>query len=157
MEIQKGLEGTVALETKIAYIDGIKGVLEYRGININDIMKLSYDEVVYLLLYSKLPDANERVQFIKQLREEREIDEGTINILRVCNYNIEAMDALRTAVSHPSHCDPDLNDNSLDVNYRKGTDLVAQFPTIVAAFWRIRNKKEPPIRPALPTPTFHKW
>lgn len=142
-EIQKGLEGTIALETKIAYIDGIKGVLEYRGININDIMKLTYDEVVYLLLYSKLPDANERTKFIKRLRDERIIDEGTINILRVCNFNIEAMDALRTAISHLSHCDPDLNDNSLEANYRKGIELVAQFPTIVAAFWRIRNNEEP--------------
>jgi citrate synthase len=141
-ELQKGLEGTVALETRIAYIDGIKGVLEYRGINIKDIMKLSYDEVVYLLLHSKLPDQNERVKFIKRLRDERIIDEDTINIVRVCNYNIEAMDALRTAISHLSHCDPDLNDNSLEANQRKGTELVAQFPTIVAAFWRIRNKQE---------------
>ncbi|MFX1521208.1 MAG: citrate/2-methylcitrate synthase [Promethearchaeota archaeon] len=142
-DVQKGLEGIVALETKIAYIDGIKGILEYRGIDINEIMKLSYDAVVYLLLYSKLPDENERAKFIKRLRNEREIDEGTINILRVCNFNIEAMDALRTAVSHLSHCDPDLNDNSLEANLRKGTALIAQFPTIVAAFWRIRNQKEP--------------
>jgi citrate synthase len=106
-------------------------------------MKLSYDEVVYLLLYSKLPDANERAQFIKRLRDARMIDEGTINILRVCNYNIEAMDALRTAISHLSHCDPDLNENSPEANYRKGSNLIAQFPTIVASFWRIRNKKEP--------------
>ena len=142
-DIKKGLQDIVVLETKISFIDGIKGVLEYRGIDINEISKFSYEEVSYLLLHDKLPDKNELGVFIKQLREDRDIGKETIKVLSTCDFNIEAMDALRTAVSYISHCDQDLNDNSPEANIRKGMRLIAKFPVIVAAFFRVRNKKEP--------------
>lgn len=142
-EIKKGLEDVIALETRISYIDGIKGILEYRGINIKDLSKYNYDRVSYLLIYGKMPDEKELNNFSKKLQEERVIDDGTIMVLSTCNFNIEAMDALRTAVSYISHCDLDLNDNSAEANIRKATKLIAKIPTIVAAFQRIREGKDP--------------
>ena len=53
------------------------------------------------------------------------------------------MDALRTAVSVMAHYDPEVQDNSPEANKRKAIRLVAQTPTVVAAFDRIRNGKEP--------------
>jgi len=141
--IKKGFQDVVVLETRISFIDGIKGILEYRGIDINELSKLSYEEVSYLLLHEKLPDRNELSVFIKQLREERDISTETIKVLSTCDFNIEAMDALRTAVSYISQCDPDLNDNSPEANIRKGMSLIARFPVIVAAFYRVRHGKEP--------------
>lgn len=136
-EIQEGLEGVVALETEISYIDGEKGYLEYRGIKLKELAVRSYDFVAYLLIHGEVPTDQDLNDFSKLIKDNRDIDEEILNLLRVCNYNIEAMDALRTVVSYLSHCDPDLNDNSREANMRKAPRLIAVFPTIVAAFYRI--------------------
>lgn len=122
-EFKKGLEDVVALETSIASIDGINGVLTYRGIDINDLAKLSYDAVSYLLLNGELPDENPLSEYSGMLAEQRPVDEGILSVIRICNFNIEAMDALRTTVSYMSHCDPDLNDNSTEVNSRRSQEM----------------------------------
>lgn len=142
VEIKKGLEDVFVLETKISSIDGIKGILEYRGFNIHDLLHLSYDAVSYLLIHGKIPDEKEISAYSHQLKKDRGIPEEMIRVLHTCNFNIEAMDALRTEVSYMAHCDPDMNDNSYDGNIRKGTRLISKFPTIVAAFHRIRNNQE---------------
>ncbi|MBD3190688.1 MAG: citrate/2-methylcitrate synthase [Candidatus Heimdallarchaeota archaeon] len=138
-DIKDGLEGILALETSISFIDGKEGVLEYRGRNIQDLIDRSFDEIVYLLLHRQLPNEKEHEDFTKLLRSKRDLDESTKNVLRLCNYNIEAMDALRTAISHMSHCDPDLNDNSFEANIRKAIRLIAKTPTIVSGFQRVRE------------------
>jgi citrate synthase len=141
-ELKKGLEDVEVLETKISSIDGENGVLRYRGIDINDLIEYSFEEVTHLLLYEKLPDENELAAFSNQLRSSREIDKDIIDVLTTCDFNIEAMDALRTAVSYMSHCDPDLGDSSLEANVRKATGLIAKFPTVVATFHRVREDLE---------------
>ena len=142
-EMKKGLEDVEVLETKISSIDGENGILKYRGIDINEIVEHSYEAVCHLLIHEKLPDAEELLAFSGQLRSNRSVDRDIIDVLTTCDYNIEAMDALRTAVSYMSHCDPDLNDNSRESNLRKATGLIAKFPTIVAAFQRVREEKDP--------------
>jgi citrate synthase len=53
------------------------------------------------------------------------------------------MDALRTAASSLSSIDPDLQSNEPAANLRKAIRLTAQFPTIVAAFHRLRHDQKP--------------
>jgi citrate synthase len=56
----KGLEGVVATTSKICYIDGERGVLAYRGIDIHELAEQSsFEETCYLLWYGKLPTPNE--------------------------------------------------------------------------------------------------
>jgi len=137
--IKKGLEGVEVLETRISYIDGDEGILEYRGHDINDLAKLDYERVSYLLMYGHLPDDRELASFRQDLRGVREIDEEIVRTIRFCNFNIEAMEALRTAVSYQSHCDRDLKDMSTEANMRKAIRLISKLPTIVSAFYRIHN------------------
>jgi citrate synthase len=138
-EIKKGLEGVEVLETRISYIDGNEGILEYRGHDINELAKMDYESVSHLLLFGHLPNEREQAAFRQNLRGVREIDEEMVRTIRICNFNIEAMEALRTAVSYQSHCDLDLNDMSTDANLRKAIRLISMFPTIVASFYRINN------------------
>jgi citrate synthase len=142
-EIKKGLENVVVLKTKISYIDGIKGVLKYRGIDINELMHHSYEAVSFLLLKGKLPNENELEKFSKKIRNMRIIDPEITKVIEFCNFEMEAMDDLRTTVSYISHCDPDLKHNDFDANIRKAQRLVAKFPTIVATFQRIRDGTNP--------------
>jgi len=138
-ELKKGLEDLEVLETRISYIDGEAGILEYRGYDINELATLDFEAVTHLLLFGHLPDGTERAAFSQDLRGVRAIDEEVVRTIRTCNFNIEAMEALRTAVSYQSHCDLDLKDMSEGANVRKVVRLISMFPTIVAAFYRIHN------------------
>ncbi|NOQ53179.1 MAG: citrate/2-methylcitrate synthase [Thermoplasmata archaeon] len=140
--MKNGLEGVEVLTTRISYIDGDEGYLEYRGHDIRELADLDYETVSYLLLFGNLPSADELTDWSSRLRAERNIDDNMVDVMKICNFNIEAMDALRTAISFESHCDMDLNDNSQEANVRKAIRLIAKFPTIIAAFWRINNGKK---------------
>ena len=84
MEVmKKGLEDVVVLETKISYIDGINGILKYRGYDINELIDYSYEAVCFLLLYGNLPTENELNSFSHQLRELRPIREGIKGVTKV--------------------------------------------------------------------------
>jgi len=138
-ELKKGLEDLEVLETRISYIDGNEGVLEYRGHDIRDLARMDFETVTHLLLFGHMPDEMEATAFRRELRSVRAIDEETTRTIRTCNFNIEAMEALRTAVSYQSHCDLDLKDMSTEANLRKAIRLISKFPTIVAVFHRIHN------------------
>jgi len=52
----KGLEGIVAAETRMSFIDGEKGILEYVGIPIDALARNStFEETVFLLWNTRLP------------------------------------------------------------------------------------------------------
>ncbi|MBI1972443.1 citrate/2-methylcitrate synthase [Candidatus Woesearchaeota archaeon] len=142
-EVKRGLEGVVAATTKLSFIDGAAGILEYCGYNITDIARFAtFEEVMYLLWYGRLPTQKELRAFSQKIRRERTIDSSVIRILQTCAKHIDAMDALRTAVSYLAQCDPDLSNNSAEANIRKGIRLAAKFPTIVAAFYRVKQGKK---------------
>ena len=51
-----GLEGIVAAESKICFIDGDAGLLSYQGYNIHVLADhATFEEVIYLLWYGRLP------------------------------------------------------------------------------------------------------
>ena len=95
----KGLQDVEVVETRICYIDGIKGVLQYRGHSIDKLIERDYEEVTHLLLYGELPDQARRDEFRAQIRAERPIHVEVENSLHFCNPNLDAMDALRTALA----------------------------------------------------------
>ena len=53
------------------------------------------------------------------------------------------MNVLRTAASASVFDDPDKGDDSAAAEYRKAVRLIAQLPTMVAAFHRLRNAQKP--------------
>ncbi len=68
--IGPGLEGAIACESKVGYVNGSKGWLIYRGYDIFDLCAYStYEEVSYLLLYGKLPTKTELKEYKKVLSD----------------------------------------------------------------------------------------
>src|SRR3989338_1512015 len=64
MEVVPGLAGIPAAESAISYVDGEKGILEYRGIPVEVLAeKSTFLEVTYLLLFGKLPSRAEIKKF----------------------------------------------------------------------------------------------
>src|ERR1700760_3461985 len=147
--VGKGLEGSVAANSGICWIDGEAGVLAYRGIDIHELAERSnFEETTYLLWNGKLPTRAELEAFGRQLVEARAIDPKVVDMLRSFPKDATPMEVLRTAVSALSFYDADEKDNTHDANVRKSFNLTAQIAMIVAIYDRIRKGLEiiPPDR-----------
>ena len=79
----KGLEGVVATESALSFIDGQEGILLYRGYSIHDLaQQASFLETVYLLWNDRLPTRAELDSFEAEVAAERELDDELLDILR---------------------------------------------------------------------------
>lgn len=142
--MKAGLEDVVAGESGICYIDGAKGVLAYRGYNIHELApNATFEEVCHLLWFGRLPSSAELSNTSRQISSSASIPQQVIDAIRSFPKTALPMEVLRTATSMCSMYDPDTEDMSPEANLRKAIRLTAQCPTIVAAFDRARNGKEP--------------
>ncbi|MGA2134274.1 MAG: citrate synthase [Bryobacteraceae bacterium] len=134
-----GLEGVVAGESEICYIDGYAGVLSYRGYNIHTLAdNASFEEVIFLLWNGWLPSQSELDQLRKDLAANRGIPPEVVDFLKTVP-QASPMDVLRTAVSMLGIYDPETADMMPDANNRKALRLMAQTSTIVTTFDRLRK------------------
>ncbi len=145
----KGLEGIVAANSGICWIDGDAGILSYRGIDIHELAERStFEETTYLLWNGLLPNELALREFSTQLALARSLDQRAVEMLKSFPITATPMEVLRTAVSALSFYDADEKDNSHDANVRKAFKLTAQIAMLVAIYDRIRKGKEivPPDR-----------
>jgi citrate synthase len=137
-----GLEDIVATSTSICSIEN--DVLAYRGINIDELAaKATFGETAYLLFYGNLPNAAQLEKFQKEVAEGGKLSPAHLKLIRQFPLNVPPMDWLRTAVSALSFYDPDAKENGAEANLRKAIRLTGQIPTLVCAYDRLRNNKEP--------------
>src|SRR5215467_3270338 len=138
----KGLEGVVATNSSICYIDGEQGVLAYGGYDIHDLADHStFEEVCYLLWFGRLPKSDELKSLKQRMAEERKLDASVIYRLQLCPKHALPMDVLRTIVSALSFYDPEYNKNDHAANLNKAIRLTSQIAMIVANYDRIRKGK----------------
>jgi citrate synthase len=138
--IRKGLEGVIAAESKICFIDGDNGRLLYRGYNINDLAKYStFEEVSYLLLFGRLPNGRELKEFNDKLVRERNLPRKLLRIMKLFPKTSNIIDNLRTVVSLLGSYDRNPEDNTFEKNLERGISLIAKLPTIVSSLYRINN------------------
>jgi len=134
-----GLEGVVAGESEICFIDGEEGTLSYRGYNIHTLAdNATFEEVIFLLWSGRLPRREELNRLQSDLVAHRAIPKPVENFLGSVG-KAEPMDVLRTAVSMLSLHDPQARDISPEANAQKAVKLMAQTPTVVSTFDRLRN------------------
>jgi len=142
--LNTGLRGVVIADTRISDVQGAAGKLIYRGYLIQDLANNStFEEVAYLLLFEKLPNAAELKAFKDQLAAERDIPPEVIAALKTRPKNALVMDILQAGVSLLANHDPDITDQAQEAAVRMAIRLIAKFPTVLAAWDRIRNDKEP--------------
>jgi len=139
-----GLEGVVAVQSTICFIDGIAGRLVYRGYEIGDLVEhATFEEVAILLWDGELPNKSQLSTLRRELGSSSSLPPHVLTLLNSLPRQTQPMDALRTAVSALAATDPDLENNDMAADRRKAVRLTAQLPTIVAAFHRIRNGQQP--------------
>jgi len=148
--LDTGLRGASVASTKISDVNGKLGKLLYRGYLVSDLAeKVCYEEIVFLLLYERLPKAHELNQLKEKLREKRKLAQELFNFLKQIPAKTEPMDILQAAVPMLVRVDPHAGkESSADkstIEYAKESalQLIASIPVIMAAWDRIRNREEP--------------
>ena len=139
MTSAKGLEGVVVAQTHISHVFGEEGRLVYRGYEINELAgKATYEEVAYLLWKGALPTRAELDTLNQQMRPLRALPDDAY-ALRAMKSGVDPMDALRTEISLIAALEPVRG----PATFEQAMMLTARFPTVVAAFQRLRNGLEP--------------
>lgn len=133
-----GLEGVIAADSEICFIDGVKGILSYRGYNIHVLAECaSFEEVVFLLWHGYLPTRKDLSAFQEALIEQRGLPRGVREYLASVPL-APPMDVMRTAVSMLAQYDPESAAMHPEANRRKAFRLMAKTASIVADFERLR-------------------
>ena len=138
-----GLAGIPAAKSSVSFVDGAEGILEYRGIHIEDLAEnSSFLETAFLLLFNRLPTKLELEHFNRDISHHRRIKYRIIDLLKSLPEQGHPMDALQAAVAalgmfYPFH---DIQEET--TRYLTAVRLIAKLPTIVAAFARLRRGDE---------------
>jgi len=140
----EGLEGVVAAYTALSHVYGEQGKLVYRGYDIHELAgKASFEEVAYLLWMGHLPNRSELDSLTEKLDANRALPDAVLDVIRSIPHDAPPMDALRTGVSAIGPNMPELFSLEHPANLDSAIALTARFPSILAAFHRIRNGQEP--------------
>jgi len=131
--VNSGLEGIVAAATTLSHVDGERGELIIGGYDVGELaQRATFEETTWLLWHGALPSAPDLAAFRADLAAEREVSASTLALLRECaRQAVDPMDALRIAAG------------TISLSADSAIAIVAKFPTIVAAFWRLGRGAEP--------------
>jgi citrate synthase len=143
-EFKPGLEGIPAKQSSISFVDGHQGILEYRGIRIEELAKYgSFLETAYLLIWGTLPSQEELSEFEREIRYHRRLKYRIRDMMKCFPESGHPMDALQSCAA------------ALGLFYsRRALDdpayiraavvrLLAKLPTMVAAFQLMRKGNDP--------------
>ena len=139
-----GLSNIPAAQSSISYVDGQRGILEYRGIPIQELAQNStFLETAYLLIWERLPTQDELKAFEQDIREHRRLNYRVRDMMKCFPEIGHPMDALQTSAaalglfySRRALDDPEYIRQAV-------IRLLAKIPTMVAAFELIRHGNDP--------------
>ena len=139
-----GLEDVVAAETRLSRVDGKAGELVIAGFLVEEFAsRASFEETVYLLWHDVLPNLEQLADLREALSVRRALPRPILDLLRAAaSERAPVIEALRMATGSLSLGRPD-GARAEDEFYDGALALVACFPTIVAAYWRLLNGEEP--------------
>ncbi len=136
----RGLEGVVAADTMLSFVDGQNGKLYYRGYDIDQLAgRVSYEETVHLLWFGDLPNREQSDALRAELVANMQLPPQVVELLRMSPPNANPMVVLRVALSSLGLFDPDGGNNAPAANLRKAKRILAQTVTIVACMRRLRD------------------
>ena len=144
MNVVPGLAGIPAAESAISFIDGEIGLLEYRGINISELVEKSeFLEVSYLLIHGNLPTAKEYGQFKEDITFHTRLKLKILRMMEDLPESGHPMDFLQAVVSAMGMYYPARDTLNPELRYWSVVRLIAKLPTIVAATHRLRHGDAP--------------
>ena len=131
---------TASCKSSITFIDGDKGILEYRGYPIDQLAeKSSYLEVAYLLLNGELPTEAELKTWTHNITYHTFINESIKKVIDGFHYNAHPMGMFEATLGALSTFYPDAKEIfEKDCRNKQIFRLIAKVPTIAAFAYRHR-------------------
>ena len=141
----RGLDGVVAVQTRISEVDGQKGVLIIGGYALEELAgRVTFEEAAHLLWTGHLPTSAEAEALAGDMTALRPVPETTMAVVReAAKRDAPPIDALRMACSTLSLDLRSASGISYDADVSGAKMLVARFPTILAAYTRTVAGKQP--------------
>jgi citrate synthase len=139
---------TASCRSAITFIDGEKGILEYRGYPIEQLAEQSsYLEVAYLLVHGKLPTQHELDEWVHEITIHTYVHENVKEFMQGFRYDAHPMGMLLASVGALSTFYPEASAiKDQDCRYIQIIRLIAKMPTLAAFSYR-HNRGMPYVYP----------
>ena len=139
---------TASCRSAVTFIDGDRGILEYRGYPIEQLAeKSSYLEVAYLLVHGQLPTQPELDKWINEITMHTFVHENIKEFMQGFRYDAHPMGMLLAATGALSTFYPEANEiKDQELRYMQVIRLIAKMPTLAAFSYR-HNKGMPYVYP----------
>jgi citrate synthase len=139
---------TASCRSAITYIDGDKGILEYRGYPIEQLAeKSSYLEVAYLLVHGSLPTQSQLDEWSHEITIHTFVHENVKEFMQGFRYDAHPMGMLLASVGALSTFYPEADAiHDPEIRYLQIIRLLAKMPTLAAFAYR-HNRGMPYVYP----------
>ncbi|CAN5220219.1 citrate synthase [soil metagenome] len=148
MTYDPAFTNTASCRSAITYIDGDAGVLQHRGIPIEQLCeKSSYLEVAFLLIYGDLPTEAQLERWVHDVTHHTFLHEDMKQHLQGFRYDAHSMGMLLAGVGALSTFYPDAKDiDDHEERYMAAIRMIAKMPTLAAFSYR-HNRGQPYVYP----------
>jgi citrate synthase len=138
MTYDPGFTNTASCRSAITYIDGENGVLEHRGIPIEQLAENStFLEVSYLLIYGHLPTEDQLNQWVHEVTHHTYVHENIKDFMNGFRHDANPMGMLLASVGALSTFYPEARDVSDEYQHHvSAVRLIAKMPTLAAFAYR---------------------
>ena len=148
MTYDPALMNTASTKSAITYIDGDKGILEYRGYPIEQLAEsCSYLQVAYLILFGELPNDEQQAAWTHEITYHTFVHENIKTLMQAFRYDAHPMGMFISTVAALSTFYPEANKvNDAENRLAQVKRLIAKVPTIAAFSYR-HNRGLPYVYP----------
>jgi citrate synthase len=138
MAYDPAFTNTASCRSAITYIDGAEGILQHRGIPIEQLCeKSSYLEVAYLLVFGELPTEKQLERWTFDVTHHTFVHEDIKNLFETFRYDAHPMGMLLSGVGALSTFYPDAKQiDDPEERYMAAIRLIAKMPTLAAFAYR---------------------
>jgi citrate synthase len=138
MTYDPALMNTASTRSAITFIDGDKGILEYRGYPVEQLAERSnFLEVAYLILFGEMPNEKQSAAWSYDITHHTFVHENIKTLMQAFRYDAHPMGMFISIVAALSTFYPDANKVSdADTRLAQIKRLIAKVPTIAAFTYR---------------------
>ena len=143
--LDSGYKNTGSCESSITFLDGEKGILRYRGYDIEELAeKATFLEVAYALIFGDLPTSDQLERFYADIKTQSVVDEDVKKIVDAFPKTAHPMGVLSSLTSALTAFNPSsVNVKSVEDMYKAICKIMGKFPVLVA--WTMRKKQGLPL------------
>lgn len=140
MTYDPGFTNTASCKSRITYIDGDNGILEYRGYPIEQLAEQSsFLEVAYLIIHGELPTADQLAHWEGRIMRHTYIHENLTDLLKTFRYDAHPMGILVSAIAAMSTLHPEAKQvHDPEVRMKQIYRIMGKLPTVAAFAYRHR-------------------